>query len=139
MKSKWNIKLNDVYLSPGEVFEEIERLFGLNLRNAFDPCPFPESEHNGLEIPWQNPTYCNPPFSKAIQWIQKAICEADKGITTIMLLPWYVQYGNSACRHILPVEKFKRFTYNFVNPITGKVANMRHGCILIRIDNNGIH
>lgn len=31
--------------------------------------------------------FCNPPYSNIKPWIEKAIMEADKGFTTVMLIP----------------------------------------------------
>jgi len=133
---KWNIKVNDVYITPSEVFNDILNEFGLDLRKAFDPCPYPASLQDGLEIPWETPCFCNPPFSKVVKWIKKAQEETKRGITTIMVLPWYTQYGNSACKRLLPKEPFMRHTYEFFNPITGEYANMQNGCILIKFSPN---
>jgi succinyl-CoA synthetase alpha subunit len=34
---------------------------------------------NGLDVEWENKTYCNPPYSKPLPWINKAIEENKKG------------------------------------------------------------
>ena len=57
----------------------------------FDPCPLSEDWEeaggpNGLEIPWKNKTYVNPPYSKPLPWILKAIQENKLGKTIVMLL-----------------------------------------------------
>ena len=61
----------------------------------FDVCP-PNPSFDGLNIPWKKFNYCNPPYSKKVPWIKKAIEEMHLGNTTVMLLPhvpemaWYV-------------------------------------------------
>ena len=40
----------------------------------FDPCPFnPEWVEDGLSIDWPDRTFINPPYSKPLPWIKKAI------------------------------------------------------------------
>ena len=66
----------------------------------FDPCPIdynPETHENGLEIDWKDKTYVNPPYSKPMPWIEKAIEERKKGKRIVMLLKvdtstkWYAK------------------------------------------------
>ena len=55
--------------------------------NWFDPCPLnPNPTTNGLEIEWKDKTYVNPPYSKPLPWIEKAIEENKKGKLIVMLL-----------------------------------------------------
>ena len=55
--------------------------------NWFDPCPFnPNPTINGLNIDWKDKTYVNPPYSKPLEWVEKAIEENKKGKTIVMLL-----------------------------------------------------
>ena len=56
-------------------------------KDWFDPCPLNNhSNINGLNIDWKNKTYVNPPYSKPLIWVEKAIKEAQKGYTIVMLL-----------------------------------------------------
>jgi hypothetical protein len=41
---------------------------------------------DGLTREWNDPTYCNPPYSNPLPWVKKAIQEADNGKRVIMLL-----------------------------------------------------
>jgi len=41
---------------------------------------------DGLTREWGDPTYCNPPYSNPLPWVQKAILESNKGKRVIMLL-----------------------------------------------------
>ena len=53
----------------------------------FDPCPLNESPTtDGLQIEWPDKTYVNPPYSKPLPWVLKAIEETKKGKTIVMLL-----------------------------------------------------
>lgn len=65
-------------------------------KDYFDPCPLDDNpKFNGLEIPWKEYNYVNPPWSDKVPWIKKAIKEMHLGNTTVMLLPhvpemaWY--------------------------------------------------
>jgi len=64
----------------------------------FDPCPFnPNPEVDGLTIDWKDKTYVNPPYSRPLPWVEKAIEENKKGKTIVMLLKvdtstrWYAK------------------------------------------------
>ena len=53
----------------------------------FDPCPLNENPKlDGLKIEWEDKTYVNPPYSKPLPWIEKAIIENKKGKRIVMLL-----------------------------------------------------
>jgi len=53
----------------------------------FDPCPYDDNPNeDGLSIDWKDKTYVNPPYSKPLPWIQKAIEENKKGKLIVMLL-----------------------------------------------------
>ena len=53
----------------------------------FDPCPLDSNpEVDGLKIDWEDKTYVNPPYSKPLPWIEKAIEENKKGKRIAMLL-----------------------------------------------------
>lgn len=135
--AKWKIKKQDVYLTPDALHEDAQRRFNIDTKNAFDPCPFPASTNDGLLISWQSPCFCNPPFSKARLWIQKAQEEAKNGVTTIMVLPWYCWYGGSACKRLLPPMQSRcSRTYKFNSPLQMKEASLH--VVLVKIDNTGV-
>jgi hypothetical protein len=56
-----------------------------HFKNHFDPCPSNPS-FDGLSIKWVSPAFVNPPFSKTLSWVKKAIEESNKGIGVVMLL-----------------------------------------------------
>jgi len=124
--SKWNIKIRDIFITPDQAFDDMKEIYGLDLRNAYDPCPFPESDVDGLTTDWGNVvTYVNPPFSKSLDWVLKAIQEAKKGADVYMMLPYYcwhdrttTKWGNSAVtKHIKDYPYTKRYKYTFQSPI----------------------
>ncbi len=127
MEARFGIKTQDIQITPDIVFEDLEREFGVDLRGAFDPCPYPESESDGLTIDWQSPCYCNPPFSKASLWVLKAKQQAERGVETYMMLPWYSWYQNSAIWKYGLVKGYtatKQRYYTFANPINGTTARL---------------
>ena len=70
---------NDNYATDKGIMEMFE--------GWFDPCPLnPNPEYDGLNIEWEDKTYVNPPYSKPLPWIEKAIEENKKGKTIVMLL-----------------------------------------------------
>lgn len=52
----------------------------------FDPCPLTEDYEDGLIKEWKDKTYVNPPYSKPMNWVKKAIEENKKGKTIVMLM-----------------------------------------------------
>lgn len=53
----------------------------------FDPCPLNDNPViDGLKIDWKDKTYVNPPYSKPLPWVEKAIEENKKGKRIVMLL-----------------------------------------------------
>ena len=71
--------MNDNYATD----ERIMQLFN----DWFDPCPLNEDpKYDGLKIEWKNKTYVNPPYSKPLPWVIKAIEENKKGKLIVMLL-----------------------------------------------------
>lgn len=57
--------------------------------NWFDPCTLSKGElreFDGLGSDWKDKTFVNPPYSKPLQWVKKAIKENKKGKRIITLL-----------------------------------------------------
>ena len=53
----------------------------------FDPCPYNLNPViNGLEIDWEDKTYCNPPYTETTKWVSKAIEENKKDKYIVLLL-----------------------------------------------------
>lgn len=90
----------------------------------YDPCPFRSVEKdgwsNGLLEPWPKKSFVNPPYSDPMPWVEKAICEARRGITVVMLVKfdsstrWWFKLAEAGA-HFLPI--FGRMKFR-----TGKSA-----------------
>ena len=55
----------------------------------FDPCTLNNGElrsFDGLGSSWEDRTFVNPPYSKPLEWVLKAIEENKKGKLIVMLL-----------------------------------------------------
>jgi hypothetical protein len=45
----------------------------------FDPCPLNDNPQiDGLSLEWKDKTYVNPPYSKPLPWVEKAILEIKR-------------------------------------------------------------
>lgn len=54
---------------------------------AFDSYSISQGQ-DGLNSPWLEVNYCNPPFTQCLKWVDKAIFEADDAnCRTAMILP----------------------------------------------------
>jgi len=82
----------------------------------FDPCPLTERpDFDGLTADWHDKTFCNPPYSNPLPWVEKAIAEAEWEKTVVMLL----KHDSSTRWWALLKEHGARFL-----PIMGR---LRHG------------
>ena len=90
----------------------------------FDPCPLNpnwETGVDGLDLEWKDKTFVNPPYSKPMPWIEKAIEEARKGKRIVMLLnvdtstKWYSKL-NEYGAHFLYFAERLHFSEGGANP-----------------------
>jgi len=87
------IKESDLYETPPEVFAYLSKVHGpfdldVCAQSSTAKCDLYMTPHeNALIQEWANKSWCNPPYSNPMPWIQKAITEKEKGNTTCMLLP----------------------------------------------------
>lgn len=88
----------------------------------FDPCPLNNNYCvDGLSIPWVEKTFVNPPYSKPLPWVEKAIEEQNRGCTVVLLLrvdtstKWYAKLHEAGA---LILWLGRRLRHN-----TGKPAN----------------
>lgn len=60
----------------------------INIFNGwFDPCPLDDNpKFDGLDLEWKDKTFVNPPYSRPINWVKKAIEESKKGKMIALLL-----------------------------------------------------
>lgn len=112
---------NDDYATDNSIMELFE--------DWFDPCPLNDNPmFNGLEIEWKDKTYVNPPYSKPLPWINKAIEENKKGKLIVMLLrmdtstEWFKRLQENNAK-FLWINKRLKFN-------TGKPANF-HSMLVI--------
>ena len=79
---------SDTWLTPLSYYERLNTRFNFD---GFDPCPANAEAlgFDGLEVPWANRTFCNPPYSRALKesFIRKAYEESSNGKVIVMLLP----------------------------------------------------
>jgi hypothetical protein len=71
--------------TPASLIADIQAFFG---QDFYDPCP-PSPACDGLQEAWRSPTYCNPPYGRAIdKWVEKAMwTHGQSGCEIILLLP----------------------------------------------------
>ena len=82
----------DEWSTPPEFFQALDREFSFTL----DPCAteanhkapnFYTIKEDGLAQSWAGQVvFCNPPYSQAAQWIEKAYQEGHQANTTVVLL-----------------------------------------------------
>ena len=118
----------DEWTTPPDLWLEIlEKYFPLDV-DVFDPCPNTnrlllgaksDFGKDGLQIPWGDYAFVNPPFSDIAPWIKKA---ATLHTETVMLLPvrsdqpwWHENVQRGAI-------VFIRGRVNYVSPAPGKTA-----------------
>lgn len=75
----------------------------------FDPCELSNGElrsFDGLGSSWKNKTFVNPPYSKPLPWIEKAIKENQSGKTIALLLKadtstkWFSKLQNAGAKFL---------------------------------------
>eukprot|EP01047_Picozoa_sp_COSAG01_P099363 COSAG01_NODE_29391_length_639_cov_0.622222_1_plen_161_part_10 len=89
MQKRYNLESNDIIFTPDIVFDWMSAMLGQDVKQFFDPCPGVMVPWDGLEIPWESPAFCNPPFSEAgggWKFIEKAVAEAKLGKEVILLV-----------------------------------------------------
>jgi len=87
--------------TPSWLLSKLSSLFGI----TFDACPTNPTA-DGLKIPWQKNTYCNPPYRRIGPWLKKADREwLTNHICTIFLIPvrFYAKYAQSSLANVTAV------------------------------------
>jgi hypothetical protein len=79
------------WITPPDIYQTLNEEFNFD----FDPCPYPLPDNfNGLEVPWGNSNYVNPPFRKRdfafgagpTAFVRKAINEKEQGKLSVIIL-----------------------------------------------------
>jgi hypothetical protein len=103
-------KKNDEYATPNWIREGL-------FENWYDPCPLTEGlvDRDGLNSDWiGNRIFINPPYSRPLPWVEKAIIEAQKGKTVALLLKhdsstqWWAKL-HEAGAYFLPIMERLQF------------------------------
>ena len=129
---KMNVKGNDNFRTPRDVFKQLDAIFNFTLDAACtsENCLCPKGflfdfGFDALTCSWEgHRVFCNPPFSQKAKFIEKAYNEVINGNCPIvvMILP-------SNCQDSKAFQKYikKNFFYetiagrvSFINPETGK-------------------
>lgn len=83
---------SDMWATPRDFYEKLDQEFNFTC----DVCSIPEDakhinfyspEIDGLLQEWSGVCWCNPPYSDIASWTKKAVTEAYRGVTTVMLIP----------------------------------------------------
>ena len=83
-RTEANGSKNDDWETPDFIKEWVRTFYG----DFFDPCPL-KAEFDGLAMDWGKVNYINPPYTLSLKtaFIRKAIVEADKGKSCVLLIP----------------------------------------------------
>lgn len=97
-------KANDEYATPKWIKHGI-------FADWYDPCPISNGlvDHDGLNSDWiGSKIFVNPPYSRPLPWVLKAIAESQKGKTIALLVKhdsstvWWAKL-HEAGAHFLPI------------------------------------
>jgi len=114
---------SDVHITPDNVYEAIEKIYGYSKDEMTDPCPVGFTQ-SALQIVWNKINYVNPPYTLLKEFVDDAIHQAnDYGNKTIMLLPsktdqqWFhdLLHHGSKPHWIRGRLTFKNNKYNSMN------------------------
>lgn len=86
------VDVRDLWQTPRPYFEYWNTVYKFEIDVAAADynhlCPkYFTIEDNALVQDWDRANWCNPPYSDIGPWVDKAIAEAEKGKTTVMLVP----------------------------------------------------
>jgi len=130
----------DAWQTPQRLFDELNEEFDFTLDVATDGenakvLYFITKERDALKKSWAgNVCFCNPPYSEAAKWVEKAHAESKHGATVVVLIKadtstkWFREWWKKADEvRFLP-------RIQFVPPpgYTGKVGspNMGHALLI---------
>ena len=120
-------KRTDDWATPRWLYDQLDAEFHFN----FDPCPL-EPKEDGLLVEWNGNIFCNPPYSKVKEFLQKAHQELKSGRAKIVVFLVFVNtdtawfhdyiYHKAEIRFIKGRVKFVGFS---------KAGSMRPSMIVI--------
>ena len=68
--------------TPPSLLKQVCQIY-FNNKRPYDPCPS-KPTFDGLNTAWRKYNFVNPPFSKTVTWVRKAVDEAQN---TVLLMP----------------------------------------------------
>jgi len=116
-------KGNDEYATPDWIKNVL-------FEGWYDPCPLSQGlvERDGLYSSWDSDKiFINPPYSKPMPWIERAIAEAQKGKTVALLVKhdsstrWWAKL-HEAGAYFLPIMGRIKFHGNKPAPFPSVIA-----------------
>lgn len=122
----------DSYATPNWIKELFE--------GWFDPCRISNGElrdFDGLGMNWLHKTFVNPPYSKPLPWVEKAVEENRKGKTIALLLKldcstkWFLKLVDAKAHIILINERVK---FNGKPPAFPSMIAILEGSLNTRTD-----
>lgn len=121
---KMNVKGNDNFRTPQNLYNQLDRIFNFTLDAACttEDCKCPRGLYydkglNALNCSWRRErVFCNPPFSQKAEFIEKAYNEVINGDcpVCVMVLP-------SNCQDSKAFQKFIKKNF-FFETLSGRVA-----------------
>lgn len=109
---------SDMWATPQDFYDKLDQEFNFTC----DVCSIPEDakhknfyspEKDGLAQEWSGVCFCNPPYSDISSWTKKAVTEAYRGVTIVMLIPSRTDtkyFQNDILRYSVLSPESKNFT-----------------------------
>lgn len=128
------MSLTDQWATPQWLFDQLNDIYGpfdldVAASSGNAKCEvFFDEELDGLSEAWDSggKVWCNPPYSDPSPWVEKAVLEAENGVTTGMLLPWdhSTKWFQKCIQRNMQAKivEFFPFRIKFVPPLNWKGA-----------------
>ncbi len=116
-----DVKPTDFWRTPPDLYP----------KGCFDPCPV-NPKRNGLKIKWHGNVFCNPPYSKTREWIEKAISEKKNCKSIVMLLPNWTDRKWFTLLKGYEIDFLQGKRY-FLNPAGERKDVARWGSMIVKI------
>lgn len=71
---------SDHWTTPVATYDVLQREF----RFTFDPCPLMAKE-DGRKLPWRGRVFCNPPYSRIVEFLKKGLFHLANGDCEILV------------------------------------------------------
>ncbi len=77
---------SDHHITPQRAFDYAKKEWNIDLKKMYDPCPL-HCKFNAFDYCWDKKNFINPPYSKLMQFLSKALSEFKNGNECYLLLP----------------------------------------------------